>query len=143
VDPDSLEMLDPDPDSLNPDPFNPDPLNPDPDPLNTDPDPAFQVNPDPVPDLDPNSGFWWPKMTKKIKLKKIIFFKSKIAIYLSLGLHNGRPSYRRSLQPSKENSQHFKKWNFLPFLSFFAFNFVTLLFFLYTFLARGVFNFVT
>jgi hypothetical protein len=32
----------------------------------------------------------------------------KIAIYLSLGLHKGGPSYRRSLQPSKENIQHFK-----------------------------------
>jgi hypothetical protein len=32
----------------------------------------------------------------------------KIAIYLSRGLHEGRPSYRRSLQPSKENIKHFK-----------------------------------
>ncbi len=37
-----------------------------------------------------------------------IFFGSKIAIYLSLSLHKGRPSDRRSLQPSKENIQHFK-----------------------------------
>jgi hypothetical protein len=41
------------------------------------------------------------------KFKKIYswktFFSSKIAIYLSLGLHKGRTSYRRSLQPSKEN----------------------------------------
>jgi hypothetical protein len=29
-------------------------------------------------------------------------------IFLSLGLHEGRPSYRRSLQPSKENILHFK-----------------------------------
>ncbi len=40
------------------------------------------------------------------------------AIYLLLGLHNGRPSYRRSLQPSKENIQHFKTWNFLIFSTF-------------------------
>jgi hypothetical protein len=33
------------------------------------------------------------------------FFGSKIAIYLSLGLQTGRPSYRRSLLPSK-NIQH-------------------------------------
>jgi hypothetical protein len=30
-----------------------------------------------------------------------IIFGLKIAIYLSLGLHKGRTSYRRSLQPSK------------------------------------------
>jgi hypothetical protein len=35
-------------------------------------------------------------------------FGSKTTIYLSLGLHKGSPSYRRSLQPSKENFQHFK-----------------------------------
>jgi hypothetical protein len=45
---------------------------------------------------------------KKIKLKKYIIFGSKIAVYLSLGLHKGRPSNRRSLQPSKENIQHIK-----------------------------------
>jgi hypothetical protein len=33
----------------------------------------------------------------------------KIAFYLSLCPHKGRPSYRRSLKPSKENIQHFKK----------------------------------
>ncbi len=35
-------------------------------------------------------------------------FWSKNAIYLSLGLHKVRPSYRRSLQLSKEAIQHFK-----------------------------------
>jgi hypothetical protein len=35
-------------------------------------------------------------------------FLIKIAIYLSLGLHKGRPSYRRSLQPSKKKLLHFK-----------------------------------
>ena len=47
-----------------------------------------------------------------------IFFRSKIAIYLSIGLHKGRPSYGRSLKPSKENIQHVKTWNFLTFLYF-------------------------
>ncbi len=47
-----------------------------------------------------------------------IFFWSKIPIYLSLGLLKGRPSYRRSLQSSKENIQHFKKWNLLTFYTF-------------------------
>jgi hypothetical protein len=47
-------------------------------------------------------------MTKKFRKKFTadkkfnIFFKSKIEIYLSLGLHKGCPSYRRSLQPFKE-----------------------------------------
>jgi hypothetical protein len=50
-----------------------------------------------------------------LKLKKIYswkfnfyFLDKKIAINLSLGLHKGRPSYRRSLQPSKENIQYLK-----------------------------------
>ncbi len=45
-------------------------------------------------------------------------FNKKIAIYLSLGFHKGRPSYRRSLQRSNENIQHFKTWNFWNFLFF-------------------------
>jgi hypothetical protein len=44
---------------------------------------------------------------------------SKIAIYLSLGFRKGRPSYRRSLYPSKENIQHFKKENLLTFFYFY------------------------
>jgi hypothetical protein len=47
----------------------------------------------------------WKKFTAG---KNLIFLWSKIAIYRSLGLHKGGPSYRRSLQPSKENIQHFK-----------------------------------
>jgi hypothetical protein len=43
---------------------------------------------------------------------------SKIVLYLLLGLHKGRPSSRRSLQPSKENIQHFKTRNFLTFFYF-------------------------
>ncbi len=53
-------------------------------------------------------------MTKKIKNKNTTenFFKSliaKIEIISSLSLHKGRPSYRRSLQNSKEKIQHQKK----------------------------------
>jgi hypothetical protein len=52
-------------------------------------------------------------MTKKLKKKitaekKLNFFGSKTTIYLSLGLHKGRPGYRRSLQPSTENIQYLK-----------------------------------
>jgi hypothetical protein len=49
------------------------------------------------------------------KFITVFFFLIKIAIYLSLGLHKGRLSYKRSLQPSKENIQHFKKRNCFPF----------------------------
>jgi hypothetical protein len=44
-----------------------------------------------------------------------IFFLSKIAIDLSLGLLKGCPSYRKSLQPSKEIIRYFKKLNLLTF----------------------------
>jgi hypothetical protein len=88
---------------------DPDWLIPGPD---TDPDPAIQVDLDPVPNPDP--GFWWPKTEeKKLQLKIFkIFIWSKLEIYLSLELHKGpAASYRRCLQPSKENIQHFKRWN--------------------------------
>ncbi len=52
----------------------------------------------------------WKKLQRKIFCK--IFFWSKTAIYLSLGLHKVYPSYRRSLQFSKEAIQHFKTWTF-------------------------------
>jgi hypothetical protein len=48
------------------------------------------------------------KIKKTLQMKKNAVFLSKTATYLSIGLHKGRPSYRRSLQPSKENIQHFK-----------------------------------
>ncbi len=63
---------------------------------------------------DPDPGFWWPKNEQNLHLKKMwIFFLSKIAIYLFLCLRKGRLTYMKSLQPSKENIQHFKIWNFL------------------------------
>jgi hypothetical protein len=43
------------------------------------------------------------------------FFYIKATIYLSLGLQKERPSYRRSLHPSKENIQHFQNMKFLDF----------------------------
>jgi hypothetical protein len=52
---------------------------------------------------------------KKIQLNFLYLFWSNIPIYLFFGLHKGRLSYRRSLQPSKENIQHFKKLNSLTF----------------------------
>ncbi len=60
-------------------------------------------------------GFNDQKLKKIHTRKKIGIFWSKFAIYLSLGLHKGHPSYRRSLQPSKKNIQHFKTWNLFTF----------------------------
>jgi hypothetical protein len=74
--------------------------------VDPDPDPAFQVNPD--------TGFWWRKTGAYIYFLHL-FFWSKIAIYLSQGLLKECPSYRRSLQPSKEIIQQLKTWNFLIF----------------------------
>jgi hypothetical protein len=58
------------------------------------------------------------KNWKKIQLNFffIDLFWSKIYIYLSLGVLKGRPSYRRSLQASKEN----QKMKFMNFFSYFC-----------------------
>ncbi len=65
--------------------------------------------------IDPDLGFYDQKLEKKLQLKKLNIFLIKIAIYLSPGLHKGRPSYRWSLQPVKKNIQHLKTWDFLIF----------------------------
>ncbi len=58
-------------------------------------------------------GFNDQKLKKNYSWKFLfIFFWSKTAIYLSLGLRKVCPSYRRSLQFSKEAIQHFKTWTF-------------------------------
>jgi hypothetical protein len=43
-----------------------------------------------------------------LKLFFYIYWIENFRIYLFLGLHKGRTSYMRSLQPSKDNIQHFK-----------------------------------
>jgi hypothetical protein len=50
---------------------------------------------------------------KIFKWKKIMSFWSIIPIYLSPRPPRRTSSYWRSLQPSKENIQHFKTWKFL------------------------------
>ncbi len=45
---------------------------------------------------------------------------SKTTIYLSLGLHKERPSYKRSLQLSKEAIRHFTKHEIFQFFSTFC-----------------------
>jgi hypothetical protein len=61
------------------------------------------ADPDPV--ADP--GFDYQKCKKFTAEKNYIIYINN-CIYLSLGLHKGRPSYTRSIQSSKENIQHFK-----------------------------------
>ncbi len=65
-------------------------------------------------------GFVWLTKLKKIfNLNFLLFFFwSKIAIYFSLCLHKGRPSYRRSLQPLKKNIQRFERWNLITVFYF-------------------------
>jgi hypothetical protein len=74
---------------------------------------------------DPDSGFWWPKIGKNytvLKQKLIPICLMKISFNLSIGLHKGQPSYWRTLQPSKENIQHYMKFlNFLFLWLMFAF----------------------
>ncbi len=78
----------------------------------------FRLNTDPNQDAIPIQGFVDYKMKKLTAENKFRFFLSKIAIYLSLDHHKGRLTYRRSLQSSKENIEHLKKWYFLNFLLF-------------------------
>ncbi len=60
-------------------------------------------------DPDPDPEFRRPKVKQNLQLKKnLIFWGIKTTIYLSQGLHKGRPSYKKSLQLSKENIQHLK-----------------------------------
>jgi hypothetical protein len=68
--------------------------------FDTDTDPAFHA------EYRTGSRVLMTKNLKKIYCG--IFLCIKTTIYLTQGLHKGFPSYRRSLQPSKENIQRFK-----------------------------------
>ncbi len=101
---------------------------------------SFFTDPDPDPDPEdpdvgqygsgygsgsgsnPDPGLSWPKIERKKNSwkKKLTFFWSKTAIYLSLGLHKVCPGYRRSLQLTKEAIQHFKTWIFSTFVGHFC-----------------------
>jgi hypothetical protein len=52
------------------------------------------------PDTDVDPGFDDQKLKKKMQLKYFFVFLLKIALYLTLSLLKGRPSYRRSVKPS-------------------------------------------
>ncbi len=57
------------------------------------------------------------KIEKKFTTDIFLYQKLQVT-YLYLGHHKGRPSYRRSLQPSRENIQHFKMINFVALIYF-------------------------
>jgi hypothetical protein len=78
--------------------------------INPDPDLAFFLIPDP--------GFDDLKLKKFIAENLISIFLIKNCILLIPRIHKGRPSYRRSLQPSKENIQYLKTWKFWTFFYF-------------------------
>ncbi len=59
----------------------------------------------------------WPKIWKKYTAGQQIYFLIK---NFFIDLHKGRPTYRRSLQPSKENIQHFKTSLFSIFVGHFC-----------------------
>jgi hypothetical protein len=74
------------------------------------------VNPDPDTDAEIRSqGFDEQKLKKTEFFLCGIFFDQKLQFTYLLSHYKGRPSFRRSLQPSKENIQHFKKMKFINF----------------------------
>ncbi len=64
----------------------------------------------------PNPGFWWPKNKNKNYSWKFFFFCNLTYPYPSIKYRYVQ--VQKSLQPSKENIQHFKTWNFLIFFLF-------------------------
>ncbi len=68
--------------------------------------------------LSPDLKFWWQKVTKFYRWKILKNLCIKNYNFLSIGVHEGRPSYRRNFQPSKKNIQQLKAWNFYTFFQF-------------------------
>jgi hypothetical protein len=67
-------------------------------------------------DPNPDPGFLRPKTGKEYS-RKNIFFYQKIEIYLSLGIHKGRPSYRKPSALKREYPA-LQNMNFITFLKF-------------------------
>jgi hypothetical protein len=65
---------------------------------------SFHPHPDPI----RIQSFNDPKIEEKDYSGKNNFLDQKLHLTYPLGLHKERPSYRRSLQLSKVNIQHFK-----------------------------------
>jgi hypothetical protein len=86
--------------------------------IHFEPDPAFQVNPDPKTDPDPIwiQGFDDQKVKKKNTAEiSFSFFDQNYTLIIPRPPHKGRPSYRRSLPPSKEYIQYLKFINLFSF----------------------------
>ncbi len=67
----------------------------------------FRLNTDPDRDpTDPDPGLYWPKIGERITAEKNVFLGSNTAIYLSLGLHKERRSYRSSKKRPSNISKH-------------------------------------
>jgi hypothetical protein len=87
----------------------------DPDSLNPDPDKGSSISSKSGSksdlDLIRIQGFDDQKLKEKNTAENFLlsFVDQKLQFTYPLGLHKGRPIYRRSLQPSKENIQHLKK----------------------------------
>ncbi len=67
--------------------------------------------------IQSGSRVFLTKNCTKFKAEKNFFWINN-KIYLSLGLHKGLHSYKRSLQLLKANIQHVKTWNLILFLLF-------------------------
>jgi hypothetical protein len=93
--------------------------------VDSDPDPAFKVKPDLDTDPDPVSMQSESRVDDQNFKKKtaaifyIFFFGSKFKFtYPEAFIKYIHPTYRRSLQPSKENIQHLKRLNVFTFFYF-------------------------
>ncbi len=81
----------------------------------------FRLNTNPDRNPIRIQGFNDQKIEKKLQLKNFFkFFFFKNCNLPTLGLHIVRPSYRRSLQLSKEAIQHFKIWTLKKILLLWA-----------------------
>jgi hypothetical protein len=70
-----------------------------------------------IPDPDPGfDDLKWKKITAEKNI--YFFFGSKTTIYLSQGLHKGRPSYRRSLLTLKREYPALQNMKILSFFLF-------------------------
>ncbi len=65
------------------------------------------------------TGFWWPKIGKFYSWKFLFLVKNCKMQYFSRGLRQGRPSFRKSLRPSKrEHPALQNKYLFFFFIFF-------------------------
>ncbi len=84
--------MDPDPDSLNPITYQ---------------DPAFQVNPDKDTDpvLNPDPGFWWPKIEAKNTTEYFFsFFEQKLQLTYPLAFMQDVQAPEEAFSPQKRTS---------------------------------------